>query len=291
MSSATTLARPAQQTGTTTGPPRGTRRLSAVLALVLLCALIVGFLGYVYGLSRLSEQRAQVTLRKTFEHALGQAIAPVGPVSPGTPVAALTVPRLGLAQTIVVEGTSAQDLTLGPGHSRDTVLPGQTGVSVIYGRRVSFGGPFEHLMRLQVGDVITATTGQGVARYRVSSFGDAKHPAPANSPNRLVLVTADSTGWPHESVSVSADLVTAPQPAGPGRPAVPADEQGMAGGGGASAFAALLWSQALLAIAVLVPLAAVRWSPIATYLCAAPLVLAVVWNLYENAACALPNLY
>jgi sortase A len=267
------------------------RRPPVVLALVLLCALIIGFLGYLYGLSKLSEQRAQSNLRKSFEHALGQAIAPVGPVSPGTPVAALTIPRLGLAEAIVVEGTSAQDLTLGPGHRSDTVLPGQTGVSVIYGRRVTFGGPFEHLMQLQVGDVITTTTGQGAARYRVSSFGDATHPAPANSANRLVLVTSDSTGWPHESVTVSADLVTAPQPAGPTRPPISSDEESMSGGAAASALAALLWSQALLAIAVLIPFAAVRWSPIATYICAAPLVLAVVWNLYENAACALPNLY
>ncbi len=288
MSSAT-LARPTQPA---TEPAPGTRTRRGVrLAVVLLIGLLLGFLGYVYGLSSLSEERAQTNLRKTFEHALGQAVAPVGPVTPGTPVAALSIPRLGLNDAIVVEGTSAQNLTQGPGHRRDTVLPGQTGVSVIYGRRVSFGGPFEHLLQLQVGDVITATTGQGVSRYRVSSFGDATHPAPANSTNRLVLATADSTGWPHESVSVSADLLTAPQPAGPARPAIPADEDSMAGGAGASALAALLWSQALLAIAIVIPIAAVRWSPVATYVCAAPLVLAVVWNLYENAACALPNLY
>jgi LPXTG-site transpeptidase (sortase) family protein len=288
MSSAT-LERPAKSAPK---PAPDTRpRRTGWLAVMLLTALLLGFLGYIYGLSSLSEQRAQTNLRKTFQYTLAQAVAPVGPVSPGTPVAALSIPRLGLSQTVVVEGTSAQDLTLGPGHRRDTVLPGQIGVSVIYGRRVSFGGPFEHLMQLQVGDVITATTGQGVSRYRVSSFGDATHPAPANSTDRLVLATADSTGWPHQSVSVSADLLTTPQPAGPARPAIPSEEDSMAGGLGASALSALLWSQALLAIAILVPIAAVRWSPVATYVCAAPLVLAVVWNLYENAACALPNLY
>jgi hypothetical protein len=261
------------------------------MSVLLLVALLLGFLGYLYGLSRLSEQRAQTNLRKTFAHALGQAIAPVGPVAPETPVAALTIARLGLTQAIVVEGTSAQDLTLGPGHRRDTVLPGQAGVSVIYGRRATFGGPFEHLMQLQVGDIIVATTGQGVARYRVSSFGDAAHPPPANSTNRLVLATADSAGWPHESVSVSADLLTAPQPAGALRPAVPADEVSMSSGADGSVLATLLWSQALLCLSVLVPIAAVRWSSTATYLCAAPVVLASVWNLYENAACLLPNLY
>jgi sortase (surface protein transpeptidase) len=287
--SSDTLAKPASQKAA--ARPASGKRAPVGLALTLLLALVLGFFGYVFGLSQLSEQRAQTNLRKTFAHALGQAVAPVGPVASGTPVAAISIPRLGLDQTIVVEGTSAQDLTLGPGHRRDTVLPGQTGVSVIYGRRVTFGGPFEHLMQLQVGDEITVTTGQGVARYRVSSFGDAQRPAPANSTNRLVLATADSTGWPHESVSVSADLQTRSQPAGPARPAIPIAEESMAGGATGSALAALLWSQALLAIAILIPIAAVRWSPIATYLCAAPIVLAVVWNLYENAACALPNLY
>jgi sortase (surface protein transpeptidase) len=261
------------------------------MSLLLLLVLLAGFLGYLYGLSQLSEQRAQTNLRKSFAHALGQAVAPVGPVTPGTPVAALTIPRLGLDQAIVVEGTSAQDLTLGPGHRRDTVLPGQLGVSVIYGRRATFGAPFAHLLQLQVGDVITATTGQGPARYRVSSFGDASRPAPANSANRLVLATADSSGWPHESVTVSADLVTPPKPAGGPRPAVASDETGMARGVDGAMLATLLWSQALLALAVVVPIAVVRWSPLATYLCAAPVVLAVTWNLYENAACLLPNLY
>ena len=122
-----------------------------------------------------------------------------------------------------------------------------------------------------------------MSRYRVSSFGDATHPAPANCANRLVLATADSTGWPHPSVSVSADLLTTPQTGRSGAAGRPSDEDSMAGGLGASALSALLWSQALLAIAILVAIAAVRWSPVATYMCAAPLVLAVLWNLYENA--------
>ncbi len=125
----------------------------------------------------------------------------------------------------------------------------------------------------------------------MSSFGDTLRPAPANSVNRLVLATADSAGWPHESVTVSADLITAPQPAGGPRPSVPSDETSMQRGSDAAALPTLLWSQALLALAIAIPIAAVRWSPLATYLCAAPVVLAVVWNLYENAACLLPNLY
>ena len=171
------------------------------------------------------------------------------------------------------------------------MLPGQVGVSVVYGRRTTFGAPFAHLMPCNVGDQITVTTGQGVATYRVSSFGDSTHPAPANSANRLVLTTADSTGWPHETVSVSADLVSKPQPNAGQVGTAAADEQGLASGADNSLLPLLLWSQALVLLAVAIPFALARWSPTATYVCAVPIALAVLWNLYENLACLLPNLY
>lgn len=269
-------------------PPSAATQVS--LALCLLGVVVIGFAAYLYGLSGLSEHRAQHNLRDQFAHALAQAVAPVGPVSAGTPVAALDIPRLGLHQMIVVQGTSSRDLTNGPGHRADTVLPGQAGVSVIYGRRVTFGAPFAHLMRLQVGDTVTATTGQGVATYRVSSFGDATTPPPANSANRLVLATADSSGVPHQSISVSADLTSTPQNS-PGVTAIGPEDESMATAVGSSLLPALLWSQLLLALAIVAPIAAHRWSPLATYLCAAPIAIAVLWNLYENLAAMLPNLY
>lgn len=271
-----------------------TRRSSVVvqvaIALTLLLGLLLGFAGYLYGLSSLSEHRAQANLRKTFAKSLGQAVAPLGPVADGTPVAVVDIPTLSL-DAVVVQGTSARDLTQGPGHRPDTVLPGQVGVSVIYGRRATFGAPFAHLMRLDPGDLIKVTTGQGVATYRVSSFGDSTHPAPANSANRLVLATADSTGWPHETVTVSADLISKPQPNTGQVAAAAADEQGLASGADDSLLPLLLWSQALVLIAVAVPFAMQRWSPVATYVCAVPLALTVLWNLFENLACLLPNVY
>jgi sortase A len=160
----------------------------------------------------------------------------------------------------------------------------------VYARRVTYGAPFEHLMRLEVGDRITTTTGQGVAVYRVSSFGDGTHPAPANSGNRLLLITADSAGVPHSFVSVSADLVSKPQPEPGNLPIVPEDQKGLSTGTG-SLLTTLLWSQGLVVLVVAVTIGLQRWSRRATYLAAAPVALAVLWNLYENAACLLPNLY
>ena len=50
--------------------------------------------------------------------------SPLGPIVPvGDPVALLTIPSIGLEQ-VVVEGTASGDTLVGPGHRRDTPLPG-----------------------------------------------------------------------------------------------------------------------------------------------------------------------
>jgi sortase A len=292
-----TLAEPQTSTAAAvTRPERQRGRveaslLQASLAITLLFVLGIGFVVYLYGLSALSEHRTQTNLRKTFAHSLGQAIAPVGPVAQGTPVAVVQIPQIGLTGAVVVEGTSASDLTNGPGHRPDSVLPGQVGVSVIYGRRVSYGAPFAHLLRLRVGDRIRVTTGQGVATYRVSSFGDGTHPAPANSTNRLVLITAGSSASAHDTVSVSADLLSTPQPSSGVVGAAGDDQKAGATGVDDALVPALLWSQGLLLLAFATVYAAARWSRIAVYLCATPMLVAILWSLYENVSILLPNIY
>src|SRR5262249_61335956 len=86
---------------------------------------------------------------------MANGIAPVGQtrsdghlLAPGTPVAWLEIPQLDVHE-VVFEGTSAGVLRSGPGHRRDTPLPGQAGVSVIFGRRAAFGGPFHPLDPIQ----------------------------------------------------------------------------------------------------------------------------------------------
>ncbi len=257
----------------------------------LAAVLVLGFVAYLFGLSSLSESRFQNTSYKSFTRSLGQAVAPVGPTAVGKPVAVIDIPAIGLHHVVVVEGTDARRLTQGPGHRRDTPLPGQAGVSVIYGRRALFGAPFARLLSLNQGDRITVTTGQGVSTYVVSSFGNGAHPPPANSANRLVLVTADSAWQPHSTVSVSADLTGQPQPSAGVVPGIGPDERAMAGATGESLVALLLWSQALLLLAVVGTLGAHYWSPAPAYLCISPVVAAVVWSIYENAATLLPNVF
>jgi len=52
-----------------------------------------------------------------------------------------------------------------------------------------------------------------------------------------------------------------------------------------------MWSLALVLIAAIGTVAAIRWSPWAAYLAGVPLALAALWNLYESLAALLPNLY
>lgn len=62
----------------------------------------------------------------------------------------------------------------GPGHRRDTALPGRAGTSVITGRTWGYGSPFNDVHRLPNGARVEVTTGQGKAVYEVTGV---RHPA------------------------------------------------------------------------------------------------------------------
>jgi sortase A len=268
----------------------------------LLLLFVVGYFVYLYGLSHVSEDRAQTGMFKNFVAQLQQGTAPVAPyttnanggttpLGEGTPVAVLNIPQVGLRDVVVVEGTTSRDLALGPGHVPSSALPGQTGVSFIYGKMATYGAPFAHLMQLNRGDRFTVTTGQGTATYVVESFGTSANPAPADAANRLVLETAASSFLPNSAVQVSADLVSAPQPNPDDWPEITAQEADMGRDTADSLVPLTLWSQALLIAVIIATFAAHRWSRWGTYLLMTPVVMALLWCVYENMACLLPNLY
>jgi LPXTG-site transpeptidase (sortase) family protein len=152
----------------------------------------------------------------------------------GTPVAVLSIPAIGL-RAVVLEGTTGGVLENGPGHLRDTVLPGQVGVSVVMGRRAAYGGPFSRLGALNPGDKITTVTGQTVASYTVIDLrrtGSATPPPVATGGGRLILLTADGSPFvPSGVLYIDADLTSKPQPAAPAvlsSSNLPADENAMA---------------------------------------------------------------
>ncbi len=275
------------------GPARspGRRRfLLGAWAVSLLAVLLTGFTGYLFTLSHLQERHFQSTSYKSFRDQLAKAVAPTGAAADGEPVALLDIPAIGLHQAVVVEGTTGRDLMRGPGHRRDTALPGQQGVSVVFGRGASFGSPFARLSELRVGDRIETTTGQGTFSYTVNVYGGADQPITDPAANRLVLVTGDSGRVPGGTVLIGARLDGVAQPNPGGRPASTPYDKALAADKGALA-ALQLWMLALLGAVTAATLTARYWRRTAAYLSLAPVLGAVLWNVYENAAALLPNLY
>jgi sortase A len=298
-----------------TSPPRssdGAMR-SAGLALTLLALVILGFVGYLYFLSGLQEARAQTTLYATLRGQLSFALAPTGPTipghpasppslaaNPGDPIAVLSIPAIGISNMVVVEGTSPENLTLGPGHLRDTPFPGQAGISVVFGRRATFGAPFGNLPQLSRGDVITTTTSQGEARYQVLAVSDSSKPVPFSEiPNQLLLVTADSKVAPAHYIEVEAKFLNAivagtsqstPFPESGYFPQVSAAEAAL-GRDFYALIPAMAWAIALAGAAVVGSFLAARWSRWPAWIAAVPVLAAVIWNLYQNLSALLPNLY
>ncbi|MDO8364933.1 MAG: sortase [Actinomycetota bacterium] len=81
-------------------------------------------------------------------------VAPAGPpLANGALVGKLRIPDIGLDWK-VVEGVRMQDLKDGPGHFRESPMPGQLGNAAIAGHRTTYGAPFGDLDRLQPGDLI-----------------------------------------------------------------------------------------------------------------------------------------
>jgi sortase A len=190
-------------------------------ALAIVAILALSFLIELTVLGGLRHDHEQAQLATQFRYELAQSIAPVGPLddagkplAAGTPVALLEIPQLGLRE-IVVEGTSSGTLISGPGHRRDTPLPGQVGTSVIAGRRATYGGPFRSINQLHTGDPITVITGQGRHTFVVIGVrhaGDAVPPALARGHGRLTLVTTDGPALqPTDVLRVDAELTSAAQ--------------------------------------------------------------------------------
>jgi sortase A len=286
---------------------------SVGLALTLLALVVLGFVGYLYFLSGVPEARSQTNLYAQLQGELAQAIAPTGPVipghpaspaslaaAPGDPVALLGVPAIGIANMVIVEGTSPENLTLGPGHLRDTPLPGQAGISVVFGRRATFGAPFGNLPQLKKGAVITTITSQGEARYQVIAVSDSSQPVPfSDLPNQLLLVTADSKIAPAHYIEVEARFVGAvvagtkqstPFPESGYFPQVSAAEAAL-GRDSYALIPAMAWAIALAATALLGSYLAARWSRWPAWIVTIPVLAAIIWNLYEALSALLPNLY
>lgn len=280
-------------------PPLDPRLQVARATLMMLGAIACGLLLQLLVVSPLQQRAAQQRAYDSFRGQLAAGTAPVVAsdltTSPGTPIAYLEVPSIGLRQ-VVVEGTSGATLYTGPGHRRDTPLPGYAGTSVVMGRRTTFGGPFAELGDLRAGDLIQVTVGAGVAEYEVAGVRRAGDPAPAPpeaGSGRLVLATADGSALlPSGALLVDADLVG--DPLGAVRPAVapgalPRSERAM-GIDGSSLWRLLLWLQALVVAVIAAVWCWFRWHRAKTWIAFSPLLLLVGLMTAAEAFVLLPNL-
>lgn len=284
-------------------PPRMVRRIlpaSAVVstALAVVAAVCCWALLQFYVLGAVSFATAQDNLHDRLRLDLAAQTAPLGgDIEPGTPVALLEIPSLGLSQ-VVVEGTSSGDLLSGPGHLRRTTLPGQGGTSVILGRNAGYGAPFREIAQLGAGDGIRVTTAQGEWVYRIDRVRREGDPLPVpagKGQGRLTLVTAEGRGAlgaldPTGTIYVDATLQAQPAVPEKGRPAkVPEAEEPM--GVDDSGVPLLAVTTAGLLLTVLgMGSAARRAQPRIVWLLGAPVLALFAWLSGELAVRLLPNI-
>ncbi|HSL74727.1 MAG TPA: class E sortase [Ilumatobacteraceae bacterium] len=250
----------------------------------------------------LQQSAAQERKFDEFRRQLATGTAPIGavdnqdrPVAVGSPIAYLEIPEIGLRQ-VVVAGTTSTALFDGPGHRRDTVLPGQAGASIIMGRQAAFGGPFGDIDRLEAGDSIVVTTGQGEFEYEVLGVrreGDPVPPPPEPGSSRLLLATADGRPYLPEGVlRVDADLVgeaTGGPPRAFSSATLPRSEQFM-GSDTSTLWALVLWIQLLIALTIGAVWAWHRWGRPQAWIVFLPPLLLVGLAASGQVARLLPNL-
>jgi LPXTG-site transpeptidase (sortase) family protein len=282
--------------------PRNPVRQVGATAMILVTAIAGALVLHLVLISGLEHRSAQQRSYDRFRYELAQGTAPVAQtersgqlVELGSPVALLEIPSLHVRE-VVGEGTTSTVLMDGPGHRRDTPLPGQSGSSVIMGRAAAYGGPFKHLHELKPGATITVTTGQGVSKYTVidkRESGDPSPPPLASGKGRLVLETA--TGLPFIPggilrVDANLDTQTFPTPASviPSG-ALPSSEEAL-GTDTSTLWALVLWLEALVLVAVAIVWSWHRWGRHQTWIVLAPLALLISLYVVNEFMRLLPNL-
>jgi sortase A len=266
--------------------------------LYALSALMIWGVAYALVFGAVQEARSQNVLYAQFRQQLAAGIAPAGGlIKPGKPVAILDIPRLGI-HDVVVEGTAPSNLLLGPGHRADSPLPGEVGVSVVYGRGATFGGPFGRLVKLRAGDVINVTDAVGVFHYIVDDLRRAGSPLPSPlSPtgSRITLASATGAGWraglaPSAPFYVDATMQGNALAEPGGRVASVPSSNKIMGIDGSALSSLVRWLQLLCVTTVGAAWLYTRWGRWQTWLVAVPTVGAALWVATETAFRLLPNL-
>lgn len=292
-----TLTAPPVRTPARTSSVPGRRVLSIPVSYAALGAwtlttvgmVLLAFVGFLLFGSSIQANRAQDVAYAKIQQQLADGIAPVsGVIAAGTPIGVLEIPRLDLHQALL-QGSTSEQTSRGPGLKSDTAFPGAAGNSLVVGRRATFGAPFRNLGRVQVGDQITVVTGLGKASFRVDVVRHSDDPASTiqAAASRITLVTSDPALTPTRQLVVSAALVGTPYPAATTPVARDAEAPGQRTWD--RAIFVLLWTQLLLVVAWATTRLALRFGHRAVWIGGVPVVLAVLWNLFEGVAVLLPN--
>ena len=290
---------------------------TALRNLGILLLLFVAF--QLWGTSAL-EHRDQAKLRRSFQVALASQVSPSSatptgsdpstvttpatvvapPAAPsGAAVAVIKIPKIGVEQA-VVEGTGVGDLRKGPGHYRNTPLPGQPGNAAIAGHRTTYGAPFNRIDELAPGDPILVSTLQGNFKYVVSEAPFPVSPSKNDvlfnkDDNRLTLTTCHPKYSAAKRLIVVAKLAPNETPAPAAKvasaPKAKIVADASTGGDAGAVFPALFWAALCgLAYGAMVLLSR-RWVRRAALLLGTPVVLALLFPFFEQLSRLLPANY
>jgi sortase A len=142
---------------------------------------------------------------------------------PGAALGTLRIPAIGLRFELV-QGTSEASLALGPGHYRETDLPGEGGTVAIAGHRTTYLAPFRDINQLAPGEPISLAMPYGtftylVQRTEIVAPDDWTIVRPAGY-ERLVLSSCNPLFSAAQRIVVFARLASAtPRHRGPSTPA------------------------------------------------------------------------
>ena len=136
-------------------------RRAASLALIIIGIALLGYVGSQYwGMYRSQRNlEAEWQRQATGMNAPGQVS-----LSRDQMLTRVVIPKIKM-DAIVVEGASRKDLSEGPGHMKETAMPGESGNAVITAHRDTF---FRHIYELTKGDQIQIRRNGRVYTYEVT---------------------------------------------------------------------------------------------------------------------------
>ena len=139
---------------------RPNRRMLS-LALIVIGIALLGYVGSQYW----EMYRSQKSLEAEWER---QAVNLSKPghasITVDQMLTRVIIPKINM-DAIVIEGASRKDLSEGPGHMKETAIPGEAGNAVITAHRDTF---FRHIYELAKGDQIQVRRNGRVFTYEVT---------------------------------------------------------------------------------------------------------------------------